>query len=304
MVEYVIGLDGGGTKTDVALLCVDGTLLRQKRLGPLNPVADGASPSRVVEELIRIHQEAGGRCAAISAACAGAGAAEPAGLLRGALEGAGLCCPVFIRGDHENALWTAFGQDDGIVLAAGTGSVCVGRANGKTARSGGRGPVFDDGGSAYFIGREMLAAVARAMDGRGEETALTTPVFALTGKYDMDTLAAYYCAPGRNRGEIAALAPLISPAAASGDGVALAIVEKAAAELAAMAKAVLCALGCGCLPLAMTGSVLVNNRGLRGKVASLVNEAYPLASCRLCAKNAAVGAAEYGWVALREGFPC
>ena len=62
-----------------------------------------------------------------------------------------------------------------MALVAGTGSVAYGRnAAGKTARAGGWGYLAGDEGSAYWIGREALAALALALDGRGPPTALLT----------------------------------------------------------------------------------------------------------------------------------
>ena len=299
MAQYVLGVDGGGTKTDVAAISLDGQVLWQRRLGPLNPVTLPDSPARVAGELMTLNAEAGEGLMALCVACAGAAAEEPRRRVRDALAQAGFTCPVSLLGDHENALWTAFGGEDGAVLCAGTGAVCYGRAGENTARAGGRGPVFDDGGGAYFIGREILSAVAKSLDGRGIETALTASVFAYSGQRDAGGVAAYYCAPERPRADIASLAVLLSPAAAMGDEAALAIMDKAARELAEMANAVLGALG-GSLPLAMMGSVLANNRGLRTKTAILINAGHPAVNCRLVIKNAAVGAAEYALAQLKK----
>src|SRR5207247_7094150 len=52
----------------------------------------------------------------------------------------------------------------GVVLVGGTGSVAYGRnAAGRGARAGGWGYLAGDEGSAYWIGREALAAVAVAL---------------------------------------------------------------------------------------------------------------------------------------------
>jgi hypothetical protein len=62
----------------------------------------------------------------------------------------------------------------GVVIIAGTGSIVYGRnAGGEAARAGGWGHIIGDEGSGYWIGREALAAVMRAADGRGPQTQLT-----------------------------------------------------------------------------------------------------------------------------------
>src|SRR5262249_7281093 len=65
----------------------------------------------------------------------------------------------------------------GVVLIGGTGSVAYGRnAAGCAARAGGWGYLAGDEGSAYWIGRESLTAVALALDGRGPAAAVTAPL--------------------------------------------------------------------------------------------------------------------------------
>jgi len=55
--------------------------------------------------------------------------------------------------DVEGVLYDAFGEKDGMVLIAGTGSICVARKNGEIYRFGGYGYLFSDWGSAFWIGR-------------------------------------------------------------------------------------------------------------------------------------------------------
>jgi len=55
--------------------------------------------------------------------------------------------------DVEGVLFDAFGEKDGMVLIAGTGSICVARKNGKIFRYGGYGYIFSDWGSGFWIGK-------------------------------------------------------------------------------------------------------------------------------------------------------
>src|SRR5262249_9170650 len=67
----------------------------------------------------------------------------------------------------------------GIVIIAGTGSIVYGKnAAGRAARAGGWGHMIGDEGSGYWIGREALAAVMRATDGRGPATRLAGDILA------------------------------------------------------------------------------------------------------------------------------
>ena len=78
----------------------------------------------------------------------------------------------FDRRDQETALAGALGAPCGMVLIAGTGSICFGRdAVVKQPGSGGYGHKIDDEGSGYALGRDALAAVVRAQDGRAADAA-------------------------------------------------------------------------------------------------------------------------------------
>lgn len=150
MAKYAIGLDGGGTKTEVAMLSAQGETIYMGRLGPLNPVSYPDSPAKIAEELARFIDA---DCAAICVACAGAADKAKAEGVKRAMDGI-FAGPVFVRTDGENSLYTALGERDGVALISGTGSICYAQKGGITARSGGRGHVLDDAGSAYAIGRD------------------------------------------------------------------------------------------------------------------------------------------------------
>lgn len=63
--------------------------------------------------------------------------------------------------DVEGVLYDAFGEKDGMVLIAGTGSICVARKKGEIYRFGGYGYLFSDWGSAFWIGRMAVELLLR-----------------------------------------------------------------------------------------------------------------------------------------------
>ena len=92
---------------------------------------------------------------------------------------------VSITTDLAITLHAAVGDKEGIILVVGTGSGAYGRdAKGHTARAGGRGPWFSDEGSGFDIGRRALAAVVRAEEKRGPQTALSQKVLTWLGCND------------------------------------------------------------------------------------------------------------------------
>ena len=66
---------------------------------------------------------------------------------------------VTVLSDAEAAHLGALGGRPGLLVLAGTGSIVLGRgARGRWVRAGGLGPLFGDGGSAFALGRDWLAA--------------------------------------------------------------------------------------------------------------------------------------------------
>lgn len=151
---------------------------------------------------------------------------------------------------------------DGINVVAGTGSIAYGERDGRGARTGGWGEVFGDEGSAYWIAQRGLGAFARMSDGRlprgplhglfREELALAT---------DLELCERVMGADGMARGQIAALAALVSRAADVGDVAAQAILHRAADELVLLATSLRERLGFTSqepVPVSWSGGVLAN----------------------------------------------
>lgn len=266
MRRYVLGLDGGGTKTLAAAQDEEGRELFRLAGGSLNP--NGESPAAVratLAQLLADAQAQAGPGLALGAVCVGAaGVSNPAAraLVQEGLAQAGFDGPRLVTGDHEAALAGALGRPEGMILIAGTGSICFGRAAGRQARAGGRGHLIDDEGSGYAMGRDVLRAVVRAADGRGPATCLAQAVEEVLGVRGMDGLVGYVYAPGRPKKDIAALAKLLPEAARAEDAAALAIYDRAARELALLAHAVAVQLGAGG-ELALAGSALQKDERLR-----------------------------------------
>lgn len=144
-------------------------------------------------------------------------------------------------------------------------------------------------GSAYAIGRDILSAVIRASDGRGEPTALSEAIFELCGTDDIAAITARYTACPKS--EIAALAPLISSHAE--DAIAWRIEATAAEELSLMAAAVTKKLELSAPSIALMGGTLLHQPRLCALTAERIRARVKDARCFLCDKSAAVGAGEF-----------
>ncbi len=292
MRRFVAGWDGGGTKTTVACIYEDGTELARKSFSAMN--INGSTEDEVAEcvkNACAFVAAQEGQCAGMAIATAGISNPRASKVVDMALRGADYNGKYVLRGDHEAALYGAVGGV-GLVLVAGTGSICFGRnAAGKTARCGGFGNIIDDAGSGYAIGREILIAVARAEDGRAKPTFFSEKVYSMEKWRDIPTILRTLYTDRCDKSEVAALATLLSPALAAGDYAALGIAERAADELA-----LLCATTADKLDLregraAFTGSILEHVDIIREGVKARLGRTNPGLVFTKPERDAAYGAA-------------
>lgn len=148
-------------------------------------------------------------------------------------------------GNDMISTWAgSLGGEDGIGIVAGTGSIGYGERAGRSARAGGWGELFSDEGSAYWIAIQGLNAFSRMSDGRmprGPLHRILAGEFRLTA--DLELCAYLTAGEGPTRDRIASFCPLVARAADEGDEQAQAIFEAAGRELAAIAGSIRAALG-------------------------------------------------------------
>jgi N-acetylglucosamine kinase-like BadF-type ATPase len=263
---YVLGVDGGGTRTRAIVLDAQGRPRGEGVAGSANYHAVG---------LLRAvgHLRAAAEAAVAAAGCqlpvrtawlgvAAVDRPEDHGRLEPHLRPlAGTVC---LTNDAELVLGGLPGRA-GVALVAGTGSIALGRdPAGTEARAGGWGHILGDEGSGYWIGRLALGAAVQAADGRGPATTLLGLVL---GAWRLRSASEIYdrVYQGRGKAQVASVAPLVLEAARAGDHVARRIVRRAADELARVALVAGAQLDfpVGCLPLALGGGLLVQAADLR-----------------------------------------
>ena len=125
-------------------------------------------------------------------ASAASSRSEDQAIIRGIVRDLSLAPDDFIGVDHDLrvALMGGLAGEAGIVLIAGTGSSCYGRdEQGRSWQAGGWGPVLDDPGSSYWLGRQAMIAAVRDHDGRGEPRRLRARVMDALGliRHSTDT---------------------------------------------------------------------------------------------------------------------
>ncbi len=159
--RYVLGFDGGGTKTDCVLIDETGAILARARSGPSNPsrVPLDLAYATLLEAMDNALESAGKSATDVAGVCgaiAGAGLATALPEFYRRLQRKFPKAKIFPDTDLRMAL-TATGEPPSLVVIAGTGSAVIGRdITGRLAREGGLGPVLGDPGSAYDIGRKAM----------------------------------------------------------------------------------------------------------------------------------------------------
>ena len=289
--DFIAGVDGGGTKTKVVCASPEGKVLDTAVFGPFNMNSIGAERFSALLQELCAYLNGLGHCRALCIGSAGISNKEMTRIVetemtRGGIENWNLV------GDQVIALNGALSGEAGIALIAGTGSICFGKNGaGDYARSGGWGHLIDDEGSAYALGRDILRAVVRAADGRAPATALTELVAQRLGAPGVQPVIRFTYAPTTTKKEIAALAPLLDPALQQGDAAAQAIIAHAADELTQMAAAAMQPLGLQTGSMALLGSVLQKNETLRAAVITRLTAQFPTLTFPEPVGDAADGAA-------------
>jgi glucosamine kinase len=235
--RFVIGLDGGGTKTQCVLMDEAGLVRAEGRSGPSNPmrVGFGGALAAVCEAARSAMYNAKLSVSDISAVCAGlAGAAQPESQrkMKKLLAEEFPTQIVQVCTDVDLKL-EATGEGRAIVLNVGTGTFAVGRdKTGQVIRVGGHGPLLGDEGSAYDVGRRAMIAALRAAD-RGEaDSPLAARILQQLRAEDWEVVQLrVYHAPDE---VFPRIFPIVTAAADEGDSEARMLLQHAAGELSGL----------------------------------------------------------------------
>lgn len=242
-----LGVDGGGTKTALCLVCGDGRLLAMEETrGSYLAGAPGVGPRHVTGVLAE----------AIPVLCASAG------ITVSMIDFAFFGLPAYGELAADQPLLDVAPRDvlghqryrcdndvvcgwagslalaDGINVVAGTGSIAYGRHSRSAARVGGWGELFGDEGSGYWVGLRALQTFSQLSDGRLPASPFGDLVRERLDLHaDFDLLDVVLHRWGTDRTRIASLSRLVVEAAEVGDQHALKIIEDGACELVRLVEA-------------------------------------------------------------------
>jgi N-acetylglucosamine kinase-like BadF-type ATPase len=246
----VLAIDGGGVKTDLALVDSSGARLSVVRGG--GSQAHYLGVEGAVDVLEGLLEEASapaglGRlerpfAAVAQVLLAGADLPEEVAALRAAIERRKWSERLVIDTDMPALLRAGTDRGWGIAVVCGNGINCLGLGPGGT-KSGARearflsfGPVSGDWGGGRDVGLAALAAAVRAVDGRGPTTVLETAVPAHFGLGDALEVARAVHLEEMPMVRLGELAPVVL-AVCDEDPVAAGIVGRLAGEVIAFAGA-------------------------------------------------------------------
>jgi N-acetylglucosamine kinase-like BadF-type ATPase len=300
----VLAVDGGGSKTDLALIHADGTLLSLVRGPKSSPHHVGLDGSlEVLEQLLRraLGQtgiDVDGQVADVAEVLmAGVDFPSEEEELREAVERRGWAAATSVVNDTFAILRAGSEKGWGVAVVCGTGMNCVGVGpDGRHARFPALGTTTGDWGGGYDLGLAAVFAAARSEDGRGPKTTLEQTVPAHFG---LETPA--QLAEAIHRGQIPLLRlnelPRMVLAEAERDAEAAAIVDRLAAEVVAFARVALDRLDLTAEPVEVLlgGGLLHSGDGrLLGAIEAGLREVGPQITARRTSSPPIVGAALLG----------
>lgn len=266
--HFIIGIDGGGTKSTALLVGIDGTVLAECTGGPtqLQIVGIKQASSALFELIKDCCQKVGTNSDSLQSVImgiAGAGRVSDKTDLTNAILALGLkkkfpLKNLRVETDAQIALEAAFAGGPGICIIAGTGSIALYRTeDGKVIRTGGWGRILGDEGGGYVIARDALNAIMRQYDKRGEKTELTKKALAHFNVTSPEELITKIY---NEQFDIATFVPLVFEAAMELDRVAQSILVKNANELVELVRILIMQSRPRIkLPVALRGGLLEND---------------------------------------------
>lgn len=279
----ILGIEGGGTKTDWVLLDELGGILDQGQLP--------ASNLKVTtdEQLLHIFSQLPKEATDIGLFIAACLIERDRARLRQ------LACQVWpvarirVGSDRDSGFAAALGVGDGIVVISGTGAVVHGRHGDREAKAGGWGHILGDRGGGYDLARHALRKVMLQFDLDGTVSALGSSVLAALSLNELPQLVDWI--HDADKMDVARLAPVVIRAAQEGDDSMRQLVSNRARDLALFTHAVARKLDLLLPEVRLAGGLLTREPFYvdcyRGHLAPLL----PGANVELCTRSGAMGAA-------------
>lgn len=279
----VLGVDGGGSKTEVLLAELTQSSDPEKQVNILARALSGSSNLRsagkqqglanldqVISEALTSANVTADKLDSVVLGLAGSAYPDVQDDIADWCAAKGIGGVYQLISDVVPVLYAGNASGRGIALIAGTGSIAMGRdAQGRSLSRGGWGHWFGDKGSGFDLGRRALNAVAEAVDGIGPDTQLVERVQQHMQVSEPREILLKMARPDESgqvseKFQIAKLAPVVLAAAEAGDMLAKEIVNAGASDLCRLIASIVSTLFVAeNYPLALAGGLLSGNQYYR-----------------------------------------
>lgn len=182
MSKFILGIDGGATKTKARITNESGKVLGEGTSGSGNITEQSLEnfKTNISEAVEKAQRQVNINVYKFGAICfggAGIDTKEAKNKAEKLLRELLVADKFLVVNDTQLVLPACSDKNYGIAVIGGTGSNFYGKnKQGKEAYVGGLGSILADEGSGYWIGREVLRSVVKAHDGRGPSTILSALV--------------------------------------------------------------------------------------------------------------------------------
>ncbi|WP_027340764.1 N-acetylglucosamine kinase [Halonatronum saccharophilum] len=242
---YIIGIDAGGSKTLGYLGDDKGNLLALALAGSGNYQSAGLKEvernfQKIIRDLCKSTEISYEDISIVSIGAAGVDREKDKLIVEEIFSKLGIKAKLLINNDAKTGLVGAHGEEKGIIIISGTGSIAYGIDSHKNFfRVGGWGHLIGDEGSGYYFGRRILEGVMKSYDGREETTTLTDKVMKKLDISSAEGIIDFIYSPDTGKNDVAKLAPLVFEEVKGGDKASQQIVQTGVEELAKIADQII-----------------------------------------------------------------
>lgn len=242
--QRILAVDGGASKTDLAIVRADGAVLAAVRGAGSNPHHIG------VDGCVALIAELHARAIEIAGAeplpthafyvLAGADLPEEEATLHAEFTARGWSATARVRNDTYGVLRSGTNREWGVGVVCGAGINAVGVGpDGREVRFPALGPLSGDWGGGLDLGLAAVGAANRVEDGRGPASVLGELVPAHFGMARPSDVAGAVHRKQMDEARLAELTRVVFAAADAGDAVAGALVDRLAAEVVVLVTSTL-----------------------------------------------------------------
>lgn len=304
--KYILGVDGGGSKTHALIASGDGRILGFGKGGSSNHQTCGlhAALQEINHTVAKALEQAHIALENIHAAAfclAGADFPQDYRILQERISQLLPIKQIVIKNDVMAALKSGLTRPYGVVVVCGTGINAGGISKeGREYVMPGLGRISGDWGGGVDISSEMIRVIVRAWDGRGDQTVLSALVLdALMVRSIPDLITKIYHKE-INFQSILSIVPLLFEAAEQGDAVARRIISAIGEEVGITARALIRKLDLAdsACEVVLAGSIFKGTGTLLIEtITHSINEEFPAMETKRPALEPVVGSL---WLALEE----